>query len=1020
MLTALLIAALMAPPEPKPMYAKNPDLREPLKYVREEFTDGKAIVVQPNWTMGDKRVAQLRFPWGLPDKNLSRAVFLLMGRQDSEGGFFKLDFVGDKRIGDLKAGRLEVSADGVSRFTCADALSFTARPTGEPGRFEIVWKAAKPLSVNLRTNTPYRKSEFRANGERLALAGEDEFESAAGGRVTRSLKDVSKLEINDAAAGFVITGLPSGAGSYSESRTRRPNHPDKYAISIDTAKATEGRIVIDLGVSPSLRQVRRKFPAVNGLDISHRNGIDVAPSPIRNLVRNPSFERGFDYWTFKTGQNYADEEVLKVVEGGRFGGHCLWMNTHRQNSTPHHARESFLVSLPTQLKDGATYTISAWAKSGGGAPVVVGKKRIPETRMLYLGVGSNNSNSPRPATSSRGNFESKDARFPVTDEWRRYSYSFTAGPGGFKCFLAPLGGDVLVDGVQVEEGDAATDFVAPPAEPMILADGTLRVTGAAGTKARMGITVGNVFRETVWRETRDIAFDAQGLWAGAFGRGFAAACGKGVFEVRFDFTVGEAKFRTYARYSAMEALADTRRPTAWIAGLNVARPTGSLRPRELVRKYREWGFGSISWGTPDLVDAPCEAARLLLDEGISNVLSVTGQHLFYSSKGWDETVFADRIAQLRKPDAPWNRQRTFCALPLSPDQEKAVEDAMYGYMKRVDPRSMFSCSWFNEEEGGKGLVADGRYDEYAKYQLAARRGVKRAHPEMKYAYSCGTTSLRDNKLGIIESYLVEAEKQGVRYDVLPFHAYGLFDALDEQLGKAEAMFRRHGYGPDQPMLLTEFSNERQIDVREWNTYNGDVYPGFLPGYSLGHWETLNASWVMRVWIIALKHHPWLRHTNCWVSRPFVDADYKPLVLCKAANTFAHLLPDVRYVGTAHPADSVRAYVFTRPGRKAIAAIWQTNRNVDLSQAPCPQVAARFSQPIGFIDMMENPRAAKAKDGVTTFAATFQPLFIEAADAAKLLKDLESAKVTEFDTENAETVGVSAAGGAGVIEFENGN
>lgn len=1017
MLFALLSVALMAPPESKPMYAKNPDLREPLKYVREEFTDGKAVCVQPNWTMGNKRVAQLRFPWGMPDKNLSRAVFLLMGKQDAEGEFFKLDFVGDRRIADRKLCQYEVSADGVAHFVCADALTYTAKPTGEPGTFEIAWKASKPLAVNLRTNTPYRKSAIRANGEPLVFAGEEALAGAADGKLVRPLKDVSKIEINAAATGFVVTGLPAGEGTYAETLTRKRNHPDKYSISIKTAPATEGRIVIDLGVSPSLGHIRRKFPSVNGLDISHRNGIDVAPSPVRNLIRNPSFERGFDYWTLKTGQNHPDEDVIRIVEGGKFGQRCLWMNTHLKNKMPHNVRESFLVTLPTQLKDGETYTVSAWAKSAGGEPVLRAKGD-PEPRMLYLGVGSNNTNSPRPAPSSRGNFESKDSRFPVTDDWRRFSYSFKAGPGGFKCFLAPLGGAVLVDGVQVEPGETATDFVAPPAEPTILPDGTLRVTGAPNARAKMKISVENIFREKVWQESHGVAFDEQGIWTGAFGEGFADHCGKGIFEVRFDFTAEGKTFHAYARHSAMEALPDTRRPTAWIAGVNVTRPTGVTRPREYVRKLREWGFGSISWGTPDLVDAPSVPARLVLDEGISNVLSVAGQQLFYKPGIWDKAVFADRADVLEKPEAPWNWQRKFCRLPLNAEQEKAVEETMYRYMKRVDPRSMFSCSWFNEEEGGEGLVADGRYDEYAKYQLAARRGVKRAHPTMKYAYSCGPTSLRDNKIGIIESYLVEAEKQGVKYDVLPFHAYGLFDALDEQLEKAEAMFRRHGYGPGQPMLLTEFSNERQLDVREWNTLNGDVYTGYLPGYSIGHWEVLNAAWAMRVWIIALKHYPWLRHTNCWAYRIYADADLKPLVLCKAANTFAHLLPDVKYVGMARPADSVRAYAFTRPGRKAIAAIWQTNRNVDLSQAPCPQVSVRFSQPVGFIDMMENPRSSKAKGGVTTFAATYTPLFIEADNADALLKDLQSATVKEFDTEKVADVGVSAAGGAGVIEFEN--
>lgn len=1037
-LASLVMAAAtaMPPPNPVQLTRKAKGLREtPVLVVehpqgggRIRDKDGKVPVYDmPSFVMGSKRVCQLRFPWGALDEFVQRSLVsiqcpedkgfnLVFDRDDcmpiEEKDFARWGITAQyEYVVDENAEAIRYRQPYVSKRTRdLKYLTYTMRMTGRPGEVEVVWDGGgDPIGLLVRQNDGYRNwSAIHVGGDAFR-ASPDEKVVTGGKHVIREFKDGSTFMGESMETSARLSGLPKGPARVSEHAWDVLKGNTHRTLCVHTAKATGGRILIDLGESPRQEQNANRFPPVNGLDFSLFNGIHVPLPSTRNELRNPSFEEGFYHWTYVSGRSNPGTGY-EIVDGGVMGTRALLLKTRTGRDSACHMRSPMLYSMPMQLLPGERYTLSFYARR---ASEPVRKDRPVEA---VVSLGSNCRNATTPGNHIYGDAsQTKEAYFHVTDEWTRHSRTFTAGNGGFRVVLGAVEGDVMFDALQLERGEKATDFTTSPIEAVITsaaADNQLtpmqpkrlgvRLVGRPGTAGRVRVSISNFYRETVHEESFDVTIGASGVVERPLGQD-SERIGTGIFPVRFDVTAKSGAHQSsqtfYQRISVMEPLKDTRRPTARLFG-TLVNPTRYGKPELLARKLREWGLGSVSWGGVSKKSKPNRDFEILYGEGIVNVQHAIGQDLLRDGRNYDEAIFADRkdsFAFRHNSDAG---TRQFCMKPIDDAQQAELVRAQTEYLKDVDPRSALALSWWNEEEGGPGLVKDERYEDYFRFQKATYDAIMATGHRFKTTYSSGMSSVVDYKLPILEAYLSTAKRHGVMYDAMTFHAYGHLDGgrlgfydLDRQVGKIVDIMKKYGYGDDTEMYITELGNEIQLRIPEWFTLNGDTYQNGMPEYSFGHYESLNAASCARIWLMMLKYHPRMRHTNVWNSRPFMDAQYTPLFWCKAMNTVASLFPDCAFVADVRPADRIRGYAFRLVDGKGIVAIWQTDPKVDSSEAPCPMASVRFTQGVRYVDLMQNERFVTPKDGVSTFAITYAPLFILADDVDRLVADLRSASVT---------------------------
>ena len=1026
----------MEPPDPVRLTRPGKPIRHVPEFDLQRMTgrareNGRPVVYdQPNWNMGTKRICQLRFPWGGLDEWVDRALvsihldtesvrrpsvslswahdwrFVFEPKDFAKWGVTNAyEYVVDEKRREVRFRQpYRARQDGQLAW-----FSYTMKATGRPGEVVLDWKSDRPLPIRIWWDAD--KEQFSLGTDETLTAWPDEEVMPKGKPCTRRVAVTDAFAYSDEMRGCRMRGLPVGKATVCEWANEYLPGNVTRRVQVEYDPATSGRIVIDLGACATQEQNANRFKPVNGLDFSMFNGIHVPLPGTRNELRNPSFEGGLYHWTYQSGRG-DEAQQCEVVDGGAVGRKALLFRTDLDWNNACHMLTSWLYSMPQQLEAGATYTLSFYAKRGPG------EKKTRYEPMAVVGLASNSRNATVPGDSFYGDASQPCARFKVTDEWQRFTRTFVAGGGGFKAIVGAVNGDVLYDGFQLERGGKATDFVAAPAEPLLVSSDprndlkpgdrknlAVRFTGAPGTKFRTRVTISNFYRETVHKENLSGTVGADGTVTLPLSSA-TESLGTGVFPVRIDVAVNLPTSQSpnlstfYQRFSVMEPMPDTRRATAGIIGTHIW-PRRYGRPRLLARKLREWGVGSVSWGQMSFLDDPNPDFEILWNEGIRNVNTVIGEPLLHETNNYEVSYFADRADVCAKMPLYQASLREFCRKPISAEQRAALVRAQVKWLERADPNCAESIAWWNEEEGGEGLVKDGRFEEYFQFQGSTVEAIERTGHKFKTAMSSGMSSILDYKLyNIFENYLKTALGHGVRYDTCSFHAYGhadggrlgLFD-LDAQIGKIVKILGKYGYPETTGLYITEMGNEMQLRIPEWHTLNGDTYQLGMPEYSFGHYEALNAATCARIWIVAMKYCPRMRHTNVWNSRPFMDADMRPLFWCKAANTVARLLPEQTFIGDIRPAADMRGYAFRRPDGTGIAAVWQTNPDVDESYEPNPRMTVRFTQPVRAFDLMENERTLRCGEkGGTTFALTMAPLFLTADDPEKLRDELKAGTV----------------------------
>jgi len=1019
------------PPDPQPLFSSEGYQRKPLLLKVKDYTKKGETGIQTSLVMGNKAIGVLTNNGTGLDWNAGARIFIIANRKS----YLSLSFfshsvmrgttpwigrLSQENLTAYAAEQMKITSDSeTGAITCKIPiltkkaelyyLTYILKPL-EAGRAELTWEtdANIPLSLALGNTSQYRDKMILFGSEKFVGAPLDEIKNHKAGS-QEFTSDTLVFEPENPELNFSLSGLGDKPFKVSEGVQGVTGGGFLPTFISFLSIGKTGRIVIDLGESEFY--AGKDIPLVNGLDFYKNNGFHVPLSATRNELPNPSFEEDLHYWQWTPGWGECPvTDTYTFSNDALFGKKSLLIRNHNNETLT-------LATLPMSLLPKQDYTASFYVKSANGKPAVVS---------LWIGGGNYGDGHGKGFTV--GSFKLKE-----NEDWTRFSRTFKGKNGPFRLFInAKPGSEVLIDGMQLEQGTEPTKFVCDPVEGNLVTsaapdndieyghpvDARFDFTGKPGTHAKVEIAIKNFFREVVHQETIETTIGQDGTSSAKLSPA-VETLGKGVFIVEATYEVeGFEPYTKYTRYSVMTFLENTH-PTHMLTGtLTWGYLTYGPRVYDYGRKLKEWGYGSTSWARFSPKDKKKLSQQIMEDNGITNVHSVLEEQV---TRLWlKDEDFPNRKDDLDKMRKYQKSVARFADIPLTPDEEKKLEEACYEFCKTVDPTSALAVSWSNEEQSYP-LMANKQFDEFFKYQHAAVSAAKRAMPNIQTTFSSGVCNI-GHHLHVVDGWLAAAHKAGFKYDALTAHAYGGYDGgilsgwdLDTQLQKYFEIAQKYGYGKDTPFYMTEINNDRFLWIPEWNTATGDSYRLGLPTYDWGQWEFIHAASTLRQWLIALKYWPQFASTNIWQSTPFLDYHMTPLFFSKAANTVGNMLPWVEYKGDIRPTPGVRGYGYQLKDNTGIAAIWFVNKKLELSMLPNALFRVKFSQPVRFYDMMENERSVVAdNDGFCEFPLTPAPLFIKAKDINLLIEDLNNG-IAGFSEETREVAVRFGANSQGEIQ-----
>ena len=756
---------------------------------------------------------------------------------------------------------------------------------------------------------------------------------------------------------------------------------DRWSVGVTCGLPPCGEIAVDLH---DVRASRKSTAAVNGIDFEAIDGFHYELPPTKNAFRNPSFERGMLFWRYELGGAHLTlkepQDHCAVVQGGKFGDHCLHIR-------PYNTGVRGLQSFPVPLEHGAKYTLSVWVKYLASKVPEAGRARAKTDAKLAISNAARG--GPIKVDGPWGD-KGEGAYQPVwhSNGWTRISRTFTGDAFGLIVHLG--GNDCLFDGIQLEKGEKATDFTAPPLEGHLITDDPdnhlyfgsesafdWRLAGEKGVRGNVTLTVMDAYGETLGvTKLRNVGPGIYPLRKGRFVWPL-----KGVFLIRADYDVGGRKWFEYERLTVVCPLAN-KHPTKNIFACHSYSAIEN-RGEDNQRRLMEWGWGSTTWVRPKMMMDPACPMRELFEK-----------YRFQNFVSSELARYEDELF----PDLPAGRPR-FDALrkveKFTPEMLESIERQAYEALKDVPTNFCPVVAFANEEESSP--LVNGATDggvEYGKAQFAFYKGAKRANPDFQVAPTHGTSGwckLRGRKA--IDQYLNAANLNGFKYDAICVHPYGnvdggtlgRFDAAAE-IDYMRELLAKHGYDPvNTPLYMSECWNVPVALVPSWGCDSDqDSYPHGKTGYDFGNREWQSACHLARMYLVYLKYWPQVRCVHCWMD-PTIDAAIQPMMASLAVNTIGHLLPDPVFAGEARPVAGVRAYVWKSRGR-AVAAIWAIDQVAELGRRRCTSLNVRFSQSVRLVDFMGNERV-NVGDGLQLTSA---PLYIVAKDPGRLVADLKAA------------------------------
>ncbi len=751
------------------------------------------------------------------------------------------------------------------------------------------------------------------------------------------------------------------------------------------------------------------FRAVENMvlpDISHKN-----------LITNPSFERGLEGWHSPSAGhdgtlwNSLQREIKpfelddKVSFDGR---HSLRINIRNGDDYPPRNPNLGPVNI---VAEPGVYTLSFYARG-----------ESDRTVMLHAWI-PNFHRTGRPT---------RKWVFPVSGtQWKRYQATFEVQSGAPLLFIGFYGRDkekkgrLWLDAVQLEKGGKMTDFAPPPAEGRLLTSapdnflsskekigGRLHITTAKPDAAgKVRITVKNFFGEilldrtlefkTGKDRTADAAIPLDGL------------PGLGVFVVRADYTLEDGS-RAYDlhRYARIEYQTEPRlnRTMFSLDYGNTARNWNFL---PILERWRKLGVGAkhhVNTRRKEVFDAYFQHG---ITPSVNSMLSYT--RLFNGNDSRVKNFFilgsADTPLSVADPNDPRILVRDFHL-----DSDGTITPAYLEKLKQAAKTLAMRYPHVLLWGLGGELTAklpndwwakgDTKRDSIRKLALlikAFAEGVREGNPKAKIFQDDPWNMSPRSGIEETDQLLEECNKLGVRFDVIAIHTYRKCPENPDTDSDAQTLFEvlaKRGYG-NTPVIWPEGMHWGPLEIPQWGTVfsASDQEPrtwrGRLLSYDMGWTEKESAAWYMRSWLVALKYADRVLGATAGstANNCYMDCFLTPYAAQLIPNTLCAILGDARFKKDVRFIPYIRAYIFEDAQKRPVAAVWCHKEEVDNGSADAPIASADFGDILESVkDIMNSDRAFKP--GVMKFPISTFPVFFRGKPGTldRMIAAFEKAKL----------------------------
>ncbi len=691
----------------------------------------------------------------------------------------------------------------------------------------------------------------------------------------------------------------------------------------------------------------------------------------KNLVQNPGFEDGLDYWSFNSlgamkedrfGRDFTIDE-LAAWEGRR--------SLRIQGSKGQMPAMPTTFAIPT--KPGTDYTLSFYAKADK-----VGVKLITHGTTDWW-----------PDFVANGSFV-------LTTEWKRYTTTFKTNNKlaalSFWLNNPPEDCVAWVDGVQLEKGAEATEFAVPPAgiclvtatrenlcQPGDKVDGKLRIHAVpAHAKGEITVKVKDFFLRPVADATAKFDAGTDGVALMPLPQLEQLGPGMYVIEARLKTDAGFAA-TFFQRLAKMPYLSNTHLHKNLFAGA----AQSNARDPEWERKFDLWK--KIGIGSAVFFDPPPRPCMDILNK--NKILIVPA---VFDGGAWA----LDKKYRLDSRDA-----NAKGIMDFPDDALPALEEEVYTRVKDY-PEIKY---WKTVNEPINRSSNEEEMRKMIKIVAAAHRGLVRAIPDAVSMTPDPAGMTPNGTITWLDDYL---RLGGAAFNkAVGVHHYRQHPEepdLDEDTALMIKTTDKHLPGGDVWITEGGYYMTHHLPAFKLDAFNsksgGDHYRAGDHSYDLGIGERLATAFMARTWIILLKYADRVKQAVDWNAisgRLFFGIDMNPKATIFASNTLGNLLGDATFVRDIALADQVRCYLFEQKGRP-VAAIWHVGMEVAKGEAPAPTLGLKsFAPSCEVIDLMG---AAQTPPANGELPITAYPLFLRG----------ESGKTGEF----ADALTACEARGAG--------
>lgn len=815
---------------------------------------------------------------------------------------------------------------------------------------------------------------------------------------------------NFAIAGKKYTFTEKTRHFYKPSKIQFASGNDRNSFNVDIlsparASATERKGNEDFRIYPHktdkisfILDPGKVFEASSpyaGVDFKKTEDLEVPNySVCRNLIQNPSFERGVMYCITK---NHFDDflginDIKADNTEALFGKHSL-KATMTQNGYN-------IILSPVPAIPGK-YVFSFYVKGDGS-----------KNQKLNCYIQN----------SSRAKLAGK--RYKTNDKWERFSIPFEVRKTtAISCRFGVAGNEasvIRIDGIQLEKGEKPTEFTAPPVESLLLTskednffnpdekiNASLRIFSTKNeSSGTVNITVKDFFGDKKFEEEYSFKTDKNGN--AIIKLPFDNKFGKGIFVVKADYTLEDGqKLQNFFRFSIMPFLENKHKLKAMFSNSYHGPMKRNVYPglETYYKRCRAIGVGGethagfVSKNFYELLNK--YGIQIInsnmsgpLYENFKSVTDAKGRKFFglYNDKGWRKG------AKLFVKDFRLEGDGKLTDAYL-----KRFEKAVINMVKEYPwiPRWAFAGEcWAKWPEW---MTNDMK--SFANLQIAFYKAVKKANPKLEVYNGDPCNIYPEGGTKRLRKILTEINGR-IKYDALAIHSYlpeGPY-SLEANMEAFFDMAKEFGYIKTRT-FYPEGMHYGPYNIPQWRIVSASWGPprtwyyGTL-SYDMGWTEKLSAAWFARSWLVCMKFMDRVISADsaaCNMTSNFhLDAKLTPRAYQKIPNTLGNLLGNSKFLEDASFAPDTKCLLFEDEKARPVAAVWGKIQKVDRGLEVSPWAIADINiEDAEIFDLMENQRAfPKNADGKIRFPLSTFPFFIrgKSGSVKEFAEAMKNAKV----------------------------